>query len=133
MTELEIKDLIAENNFILYTLKNRLEVKDISDMLGITINKNRAFINELDNNIKEANKITDKEIREDLIFYGFLERTEAYTTDSDSIVNQLMKYKTRSKEKYFRVLNSVRDYKEKGNEIKNICAYLSSCFKKEFE
>ena len=133
MNSQEVKDIITENNFILFTLKSRLEIKDISDMIEKTINKNRSIINELDNQIKEANKVSDKDIREDLIFYGLLDRIEAYTTNSDSIVTQLIKYKTWNKERYYRVLNNVRDFKEKGNTINNINAYLSTSFKKEFE
>ena len=133
MNSQEVKDIIAENNFILFTLKSRLEIKDISDMIEKTINKNRSIINELDNQIKEANKVSDKDIREDLIFYGLLDRIEAYTTNSDSIVTQLIKYKAWNKERYYRVLNNVRDFKEKGNTINNINAYLSTSFKKEFE
>ena len=133
MNSQEVRDIIAENNFILFTLKSRLEIKDISDMIEKTINKNRSIINELDNQIKEANKVSDKDIREDLIFYGLLDRIEAYTTNSDSIVTQLIKYKTWNKERYYRVLNNVRDFKEKGNTINNINAYLSTSFKKEFE
>ena len=133
MNSQEVRDIIAENNFILFTLKSRLEIKDISDMIEKTINKNRSIINELDNQIKEANKVSDKDIREDLIFYGLLDRIEAYTTNSDSIVTQLIKYKTWNKERYYKVLNNVRDFKEKGNTINNINAYLSTSFKKEFE
>lgn len=133
MNSQEVKDIITENNFILFTLKSRLEIKDISDMIEKTINKNRSIINELDNQIKEANKVSDKDIREDLIFHGLLDRIEAYTTNSDSIVTQLIKYKTWNKERYYRVLNNVRDFKEKGNTINNINAYLSTSFKKEFE
>ena len=133
MNSQEVRDIIAENNFILFTLKSRLEIKDISDMIEKTINKNRSIINELDNQIKEANKVSDKDIREDLIFHGLLDRIEAYTTNSDSIVTQLIKYKTWNKERYYKVLNNVRDFKEKGNTINNINAYLSTSFKKEFE
>ena len=133
MNSQEVKDIITENNFILFTLKSRLEIKDISDMIEKTINKNRSIINELDNQIKEANKVSDKDIREDLIFHGLLDRIEAYTTNSDSIVTQLIKYKIWNKERYYRVLNNVRDFKEKGNTINNINAYLSTSFKKEFE
>lgn len=133
MDNKQLKDALTDNNFILFTLKSREELKDITEMIDKTINKNRSLINELENKIQEENKVTDREIRQDLITYGMLDDLSAYTSDNDSIVKQLIKYKTINKSRYHKVLNNIRDYKEKGNEIKNINAYISKSFQKEYE
>lgn len=129
-----IIEALNKSNFILYALQNRIE-EDYRDNLLNTITNNKNIIKELkDISHTEAVKaITQEEIKTDLTYHKFLDELEVTLPESQSLINQLLKYKQEDRHKYLRVLEAVAKQKAIGKEpIKDIKSYLIGALKKEF-
>lgn len=129
-----IINALSKSNFIMYALQSRIE-EDYKEELLRLIRENKSLINELKgiSYMEVVKTITPEEIKTDLTFFEFLDDLEVSMPESQSLINQLLKYKQDNRRKYLKVLEAVAKQKKTGKEpIKDIKPYLIGALKKEF-
>ena len=136
MTEKQtIIEALNNSNFMLYALQSHIEEEYRNNLLDV-IKKNKTLIDDLKGiqHSEEAKIITPEEIKTDLTYFKFLDELEVIMPESQSLINQLLRYKQDNKHKYLKVLEAVARQKSTGKEpIKDIKPYLIGALRKEFK